>query len=47
MFGLFRTLFLIGLAFIGGVLFERSQARELCDAAGGTLTRGLCVGVSR
>jgi hypothetical protein len=47
MFRLIRILFLILIAFLGGIFFERAQVRELCGAAGGTLTRGLCIGELR
>lgn len=44
MFGLIRLPLLLGLAFIVGVFFERSQAREACLAAGGTMQAALCKG---
>jgi len=36
MFGLFRTLILVLVAFVAGVFFERNGQREACAAAGGT-----------
>ena len=46
MFALFRLPLLLGLAFVGGVFFERSQARDACLAAGGDMQAGLCVGAA-
>ncbi len=47
MFGIFRTLFLVTLAFLGGLFFERSQAGEACTQAGGDMRLGICRGVAR
>ena len=46
MFRLIRTLILVMIAFVAGLLFERSQAAEACVAAGGTMAAGLCKGAS-
>ncbi len=46
MFGLIRTAILVLIAFVAGLLFERSQAGEACVAAGGTMQAGLCKGAS-
>jgi len=44
MFGLIRLPLLLGVAFVAGVFYERSQAREACLVAGGTPQAGLCLG---
>ena len=44
MFSLIRTAILVMIAFVAGLLFERSQAGEMCVAAGGTMSAGLCKG---
>lgn len=46
MFSLIRTAILVMIAFVAGLLFERSQAGEICVAAGGTMSAGLCKGAS-
>ena len=46
MFGLFRLILFVFLAFLGGIFFERSQAAEACRAEGGTPSGGLCRGLS-
>ena len=47
MFRPVRTLFLIGLAFVGGVFFERNAAREACLAGGATWDSARCYGLER
>lgn len=47
MFSLIRTAFLILIAFVVGLFFERSQAGEACTAEGGDMVRGICRGVAR
>ncbi|MFK7869148.1 MAG: hypothetical protein AB8B58_07910 [Roseobacter sp.] len=42
MFKPFRTLILIGAAFLAGVFFERGTQREACFAQGGDYAAGLC-----
>ncbi|WP_193743435.1 hypothetical protein [Tateyamaria sp. ANG-S1] len=42
MFGLIRTAILILIAFVAGLLFERSQASEACAAQGGVMRDGVC-----
>jgi hypothetical protein len=42
MFGLIRTIIVVTIAFVGGLLFERDQAANACDGAGGTLRDGVC-----
>jgi len=39
-----RTLILLMVAFMAGLLFERSEQSEKCAAIGGTFTAGLCRG---
>jgi hypothetical protein len=46
MFSLIRTFILVMIAFVAGVLFERSNTGELCVAAGGRMAAGLCRGAS-
>ena len=41
MFGLFRLVILCAIAFLAGVLFERNDAREACEATG-EWQDGLC-----
>ena len=44
-FRLIRLVFLIGAAFVAGILFERYHQRELCDQSGGQWLRaGFCAG---
>lgn len=42
MFGLIRTMILVLLAFVGGLLFERSQMSDACYGAGGKMHDGVC-----
>ena len=42
MFGLIRTAILILIAFVAGLLFERSQAGDACAAKGGEMRDGVC-----
>ena len=42
MFGLFRTLILVLIAFVAGLMFERSQSGDACRAAGGEMRDGVC-----
>ena len=42
MFGLIRTVVLIAVAFVGGLLFERGQAADACDGSGGVMRDGIC-----
>ncbi|WP_189799494.1 hypothetical protein [Tateyamaria sp. syn59] len=42
MFGLIRTAILILIAFVAGLLFERSQAGEACVSQGGVMRDGVC-----
>lgn len=46
MFSLIRTALLVMLAFVAGVLMERSAAGTRCAEAGGTMSAGLCKGTS-
>ncbi len=46
MFGLIRSTILVLIAFVAGLMFERSNAGETCRAAGGTMQAGLCRGVA-
>lgn len=39
-----RTLLVVGLAFIAGVLYERFQQGEACADQGGRINNGLCLG---
>jgi len=40
-----RTLILIGLTFVGGVFFERSNAQTTCLDGGGTWDKATCYGL--
>ncbi|MEL6620384.1 MAG: hypothetical protein AAFY39_17060 [Pseudomonadota bacterium] len=42
MFGLVRTIVLILVAFVAGLLFERNQAAEACAVSGGQMQDGVC-----
>ncbi|MEM6373372.1 MAG: hypothetical protein AAF727_11415 [Pseudomonadota bacterium] len=42
MFSLIRTPVLLLVAFLAGLLFERSQAADACVAAGGMMRDGVC-----
>ena len=42
MFGLIRTAILILVAFVAGLLFERSQASDACVGKGGVFRDGVC-----
>lgn len=47
MFGLIRLPLLVGLAFVAGMLYERSEARTACLAAAGEMRDNLCIGAVR
>lgn len=42
MFGLIRTVILVMIAFVAGLMFERNQTSEACDSEGGTMRDGVC-----
>lgn len=42
MFGLIRTAILVMIAFVGGLMFERSQAADACVGMGGKMHDGVC-----
>lgn len=44
MFRPIRTLFLIGIAFLGGVFYERGNARTACLDDGGVWDNAACFG---
>ena len=45
MFRLLRTLFFCGVAFLAGMLSERSHQHDLCEERGGEWQRaGYCLG---
>lgn len=46
MFRPVRFVVVVLLAFVAGMLFERSGASDRCLAAGGRMDAGLCRGVS-
>jgi ribose/xylose/arabinose/galactoside ABC-type transport system permease subunit len=46
MFRPVRFLIVVLLAFLAGVLFERSNTSDRCTAAGGRMDAGLCRGIS-
>ncbi|MCI5042459.1 MULTISPECIES: hypothetical protein [Donghicola] len=43
MFGLIRLPFLLAVAFVAGMMYERSEKGKLCDEIGGTTRNGLCI----
>ena len=45
MFRLLRTIILVLLAFVAGMLFERGNAREACEAIGSLWIMDVCVGM--
>jgi hypothetical protein len=45
MFRLLRTLILVMFAFVAGMLFERSKAKDICQNGGGLWITNICVGV--
>lgn len=47
MFRIIRALILVLVAFVAGLLFERSEARTACEDAGGVMQGGICRGVAR
>ncbi|WP_299286556.1 hypothetical protein [uncultured Tateyamaria sp.] len=42
MFGLFRTAILVLIAFLAGLMFERSGVADACDGMGGIMREGMC-----
>lgn len=42
MFRLIRLPILLGLAFLAGVIYEKQNARTLCEAAQGRYQNGFC-----
>ena len=44
MFRLLRLIIFTAFAFIAGVLYERSNAEEACNAGGGLWIDNICVG---
>lgn len=45
MFRLLRLIIFTCIAFIAGVLFERSAAQDACAARGGLWIDNICVGI--
>ncbi|WP_390912137.1 hypothetical protein [Pseudosulfitobacter sp. SM2401] len=46
MFRLIRTIFLVAIAFVAGILYERFGASDNCDTRGGEFINGLCEGTN-
>ncbi|MFT7106284.1 MAG: hypothetical protein ACJAVT_000803 [Yoonia sp.] len=44
MFRLLRTLILVMIAFIAGMLYERGGSRDICQNGGGLWIENICVG---
>ena len=42
MFGLLRLIFLLPLAFLAGMLWERNRVSDLCDRVGGEVIADVC-----
>lgn len=40
-----RTLVLLGIVFVGGIMYERFQMKDQCLDAGGAVQNGLCTGI--
>jgi len=47
MFRLIRLAFFTGAAFVAGFLYAETSRSERCEARGGTVVEGLCLGVSQ
>lgn len=45
MFRLVRLIILVMFAFVSGMLFERNNAKEICQNGGGLWISDICVGV--
>ena len=43
MFGLIRLVILCAVAFVAGVLYERHNVNQACDALDGLASNGLCL----
>lgn len=43
MFRLIRLIFLVGVAFVVGVFYERNAQSEACKTQGGTLRAHICM----
>jgi hypothetical protein len=44
MFRLLRTLILVMIAFIAGMLYEREGSQDICQNGGGLWIENICVG---
>ncbi|MEP2146833.1 MAG: hypothetical protein ABJI45_13945 [Paracoccaceae bacterium] len=44
MFRIIRTLIILAVTFVTGVMFERGNMRELCEAGSGNWTGEICLG---
>ncbi|MDW3224514.1 MAG: hypothetical protein R8G34_16820 [Paracoccaceae bacterium] len=44
MFRPIRTLILIGIAFVSGIIFARELQRDTCIDRGGEMSDGICLG---
>lgn len=47
MFRLLRFLFLLFVAFIAGILFERNAMADNCLDRGGHVEKGICIGARK
>ena len=45
MFRLLRLIILVMFAFVAGMMFERSQAQDICENDGGLWITNICVGM--
>ena len=45
MFRLLRTIILVMFAFVAGMLFERNNAKAICEDGGSLWLSNICVGV--
>ncbi|MFT6022116.1 MAG: hypothetical protein ACI9PY_000221 [Ascidiaceihabitans sp.] len=46
MFRLIRTIFLVAIAFVSGILYERYGGASACENSGGTYVNGECEGTN-
>ena len=44
MFRLLRTIILVIIAFVAGMLHERAGQRDICESGGGLWIENICVG---
>ncbi|WP_300033571.1 hypothetical protein [uncultured Roseobacter sp.] len=45
MFRPVRTLIMVLLTFFAGIMYERARQSDSCEARGGAMSEGICIGV--